>query len=191
MKMKFVCFLCLGLAFAASAKVQDNWTVPKATSGAINIDGGRQLFVDSWAIESTRWLKRHWFAPTKIDGPIIRPTRDDGTRDGGCVAAQAGGLWWDPTIGKFRFWYEDDWTGNRRYAESKDGLAWEFPDLGKIKGTNRVFTNVEERKDRGDIDCWSVSPDYQAENPYARWTMLASAQGTFTPDTLYDSTAIP
>lgn len=155
-------------------------------AAAVNIDNGRQLFVDNHLIESTRWVVRAWNSPTKVEGPILRPTSDDGSRVGGCAVATDGGLWWDPTIGRFRLWYEDDWCGHLRYAESTDGLSWEFPDLGQIKGTNRVFADSEETLGEA-LDSWSVFPDYQAENPYARWTMLLSAPGGQTADTLYES----
>lgn len=89
----------------------------------VNVDGGRQLFVDDYLVESSVGVVRHWNVPTKIEGPIIRPTSDDGTRIGGCAVATDGGLWWDPTIGRFRLWYEDNWAGNMRYAESTDGTS--------------------------------------------------------------------
>ena len=150
---------------------------------AVDIDGGRQLFVDDYLIESADGVVRHWNTPTKIEGPIIRPTRDDGTRIGGCAVATDGGLWWDPTIGKFRLWYEDNWAGNMRYAESKDGLDWEYPDLGKVKGTNRVFSDDEEKLNK-DLDSWSVWPNYKAANPYADWSIFVSKPGAQTKDML-------
>ena len=45
-----------------------------------------------------------------------------------------------------------------RYAESKDGMWWEFPDLGKVKGTNRVFADTEEKCNH-DLDSWSFWPN--------------------------------
>lgn len=149
----------------------------------VSIDGGRQLFVDDYLVESMTNIVRHWNAPTKIESPIVRPTREDGTREGGCAVATDGGLWWDPTIGKFRLWYEDNWAGNLRYAESVDGLVWEKPDLGKVKGTNRVFSDAEEKCDR-DLDSWSVWPNYAAANPYADWKLFVSKPGAQTKDML-------
>ena len=150
---------------------------------AIDIDGGRQLFVDDYLVESTNGVVRHWNAPTKIEDPIIRPTSDVGTRAGGCAVATDGGLWWDPTIGKFRLWYENNWAGNLCYAESSDGLIWERPDLGKVKGTNRVFSDAEEKCDK-DLDSWSVWPNYKAANPYADWKLFVSKPGAQTKDML-------
>lgn len=153
---------------------------------AIPIDGGRQLFVDDYVIETTNGVVRHWNVPVKHSSPVLRPTFPDGTREGGCAVATDGGLWWDPMIRRYRLWYESDWAGNLRYAESVDGNNWERPDLGVVKGTNRVFSDEEEKMSRS-LDSWSVWPNYQADNPYADWKMLVSAPGGTTTDTLFSS----
>ena len=153
---------------------------------AISIDNGRQLFVDDCLIASTNGIVRHWNAPVKAEAPVLRPTLETGGRVAGCTVATDGGLWWDPTIGKYRLWYETDWAGHLRYAESADGLVWELPDLGRVKGTNRVFSDEEECLGKS-LDSWSVWPDYKAANPYARWNMLVSAPGGTTTDTLFTS----
>ena len=157
-----------------------------AAGGAIGIDGGRQLFVDDYLIASTNGVVRHWNCPVKAPSPVLRPTSERNGRLAGCTVATDGGLWWDPKLGKYRLWYETDWAGNLCYAESKDGLAWERPDLGKVKGTNRVFGEDEEQRNRS-LDSWSVWPDYTAEDPYARWNMLVSAPGGITTDTMFAS----
>ena len=153
---------------------------------AINLDSGRQLFVDDHVVAATNGVVRHWNEPVKASTPVLRPTSEKGGRVAGCAVATDGGLWWDPTIGKYRLWYETDWAGNLRYAESRDGLDWELPDLGKVKGTNRVFGDDEERTGKF-IDSWSVWPDYKAENPYGTWNMLISAPGGTTTDTMFTS----
>ena len=153
---------------------------------AIDIDSGRQLFVDDFIIAATNGVVRHWNDPVKAPSPVLRPTSEKDGRLAGCTVATDGGLWWDPTIGKYRLWYESDWAGNLRYAESRDGLAWEFPDLGKVKGTNRVFGDDEERVGKS-LDSWSVWPDYRAANPYGAWNMLISAPGGLTTDTMFTS----
>jgi len=157
-----------------------------AAHGAINIDCGRQLFVDDFLIASTNGIVRYWNTPVKAPAPVLRPTAEDGTREGGCTVATDGGLWWDPTIGKYRLWYETDWAGTLRYAESADGIVWTKPDIGVVKGTNRVLDDKENRHWQS-LDSWSVWPDYKAENPYASWKMMISAPGALTTDTLYSS----
>jgi len=153
---------------------------PAVVLGAASLDvsTGRQLFVDDYLIAQTNGVVRHWNAPVKEPSPLIQPMDD-----AGCTVATDGGLWWDPTIRKFRLWYETDWCGHLRYAESDDGLAWQFPDLGIVKGTNRVFAEKSEK-----MDSWSVFPDYTAENPYAAWWLYVSAPGGNTEDTVSFST---
>jgi len=152
-----------------------------------DISCGRQLFVDDFLIAETNGVVRHWNEPTKAgDAPVVCPPSESGGRVAGCTVATNGGLWWDPTVRKFRLWYETDWAGNLRYAESPDGLTWTFPDLGRVKGTNRVFGDDEEQHDKS-LDSWSVWPDYTSDNPYSRWNMMVSAPGTLTTDTLFTS----
>ena len=157
-----------------------------AAGSAICIDGGRQLFVDDYLIAATNGVVRHWNEPVKATAPVVRPTSERGGRLAGCTVATNGGLWWDPKLGKYRLWYETDWAGNLRYAESRDGLVWEFPALGKVKGTNRVFGEDEEQINRT-LDSWSVWPDYAAADPYACWNLLVSAPGGTTTDTMWTS----
>jgi len=150
------------------------------------IDRGRQLFVDDWLIAETNGVVRYWNAPTKAERPVVRPTSEKDGRVAGCTVATDGGLWWDPKIRRYRLWYETDWAGNLRYAESTDGLDWKYPDLGRVKGTNRVFDDQEEQRDRT-LDSWSVWPDYKASDPYACWNLMISAPGVTTTDTLFTS----
>lgn len=148
---------------------------------AVDIDGGRQLFVDDHVLLDKAGVVRHWNAPTKIEQPILKPTSEKEGRIAGCTVATDGGFWWDPTIGKYRLWYETGWCGELRYAESRDGFVWEFPDLGVVKGTNRVF-------EKDEMDSWSVFPDYQAENPYAKWNLFVSDEGCRSAnDVIYTS----
>lgn len=159
---------------------------PAFPASPLRIDSGRQLFVDDCLIASTNGVVRHWNAPVKAERTVIRPTDEKGGRIAGCTVATNGGLWWDPKIGKYRVWYETDWAGNLRYAESADGVAWEMPDLGKVKGTNRVFGDDEEQRDKS-LDSWSVWPDYKADDPYVRWHLFVSPPGGVTADGLFVS----
>lgn len=101
---------------------------------AIDIDNGRQLFVDDFLVATTNGIVRHWNRPLKVERPVLRP-----------AFATDSGLWWDPRIGKYRLWYEKEWAGDLRYAESADGLDWTLPDLGIVKGTNRLFWRTASR----------------------------------------------
>ena len=144
---------------------------------ALDISLGRQLFVDDFLVESTAGVVRHWNRPVKRDAPVIWPgllgavprVTDLATPDdpANLTCATDGGLWWDPTRRKFRLWYNVDWLGDICYAESADGLSWEFPDLGIVPGTNRIFASDV-------IDSWGVTPNYAAPNPYADWKLHIS-----------------
>ncbi len=157
----------------------------------VTVDCGRQLFVDDHLVESAHGVVRHWNAPVKIDAPVVwpadgaAPAKTDGSSGGGdepvnLTCATDGGLWWDPTRRKFRLWYQADWLGDVCYAESADGDRWTYPDLGIVKGTNRIFENDV-------LDSWCVVPDYTAANPYARWNLHFSDPGAVTPDRLWSS----
>jgi hypothetical protein len=168
-----------------------------AEAARIDISAGRQLFVDDYLVETTDGIVRHWNRPVKMDDPVVWPGGGaavkvtDGTASKtepvNLTCATDGGLWWDPTRRKFRLWYQCDWLGDACYAESSDGLTWEYPDLGIVPGTNRIFEHDV-------IDSWSVTPNYAAENPYADWKLHISypyvppAWPPATDDRLWEST---
>lgn len=173
---KIVCHALVALVIGANA----------SEVTAIRIDTGRQLFVDDYLIASSKGVVRHWNKPIKEENPVVWPGDGagrgvrDGGKDANLTCATDGGLWWDPTIGKYRLWYQADWLGDICYAESVDGVRWSYPNLGIVKGTNRVFTNDV-------IDSWCVVPDYAAANPYASWKMHVSEPGATTDDILFES----
>ena len=174
---KRICLVLVAMAISGNA----------AEAPVICIDTGRQLFVDDYLIASTKGVVRHWNKPIKEENPVVWPGggAGRGVRDGGADAnltcATDGGLWWDPTIGKYRLWYQADWLGDICYAESADGVHWSYPNLGIVKGTNRIFA------ERAPLDSWSVHPDCAAEKPYAHWCLHISAPGGTTDDVLYES----
>ena len=158
-------------------------------SAAIDINVGRQLFVDDFLVDSTQGVVRVYNHPTKaFDAPVMWAQTDlerevDPKRPyrfAPVAGATSGGLWWDPVKKVFRLWYEAGWMKYLCYAESKDGVAWERKDLGIVKGTNRVLTDTL-------LDSWSVFPDYKAANPYANWRLMVSVAGGVTDNRLYTS----
>jgi len=163
-----------------------------ASVAPIDIDVGRQLFVDNAFIASSTGLVRHWTAPTKCPDPLVWPGAGAAPKsvDGSSRARQGdpvnltcatdGGLWWDPHRRVFRLWYQADWLGDICYAESADGTSWRYPDCGVVKGTNRIF-------EKDVIDSWTVTPDYAAPDPYASWCLYVSEPGGQTDDKLWRS----
>ena len=183
--MKTLKIGCRGLAVALG------FAVLAACGETVNIDIGRQLFVDDALVGRTEGVVRHWNRPVKEEAPIVwtgsgaAPSKTDGSSGGGdepvnLTAATDGGLWWDPTRRMFRLWYQADWLGDICYAESADGRTWTYPDLGIVPGTNRIF-------EKDTIDSWCVMPDYAAENPYAAWRLHISEPGGPTKDRLFSS----
>ena len=157
--------------------------LPFVATAAIDISTGRQLFVDDFLVDETTNVVRHWNRPVKMEDPVVWPgggatpksvDGSSGAKNGDGVnltCATDGGLWWDPTRRKFRLWYQADWLGDICYAESDDGLKWEYPDLGIVPGTNRLFEHDV-------IDSWNVTPNYAAENPYADWKLPSAEPGS-------------
>lgn len=135
--------------------------------GVIPIDGGRQLFVDDFLIESTT-LSRKFHTAKKIDAnPVFKPETDlEKGIDGLPVACpKDGGVWWDAKDQLFKMWYEAGWIGSMAYAESKDGLHWERPSLDIVEGTNRLLPGLLP-------DSTTVFLDHDAANPDERFKLF-------------------
>ena len=163
--------------------------VLEAGAGGIDIDLGRQLFVDDVLVGTTQGVVRVYNHPVKaLDAPVLWPETDlereaDPSRPyrfAPVAGATSGGLWWDPTKGRFRLWYEAGWMKHLCLAESRDGIRWERPDCGVVPGTNRVLTDTL-------LDSWTVFPDCTAKDPYSCWKMMVSVAGGVTDNRLYES----
>ena len=170
----------------------------------IPIDLGRQLFVDDFLIESTNGIVRVFGKPIKYEGnPVMWPEtkaeralntelgdrpfpkgvkRRDWdplykTAPGCCMSG--GGVWWDPARKCFRMWYMSGWGGRIGLAESKDGLVWERPPVGR-NGDNIVLPDQR-------ADTFSVFPGYDTDAPYANWRISISPGGNPTRSAEYVS----
>ena len=171
----------------------------------IPIDIGRQLFVDDFLVESTNGLVRTFYKPVKYVGnPVMWPetkaeralntelgdkpfpNKDAKDKDwdplyktapGCCMSG--GGVWWDPTRRRFRMWYMSGWSGRIGLAESKDGLVWERPPVGR-DGGNIVLPDQK-------ADTFSVFPGYDTDAPYDNWRISISPGGNPTRSAAYVS----
>lgn len=115
----------------------------------INIDVGRQLFVDNFLIKETN-LKRVYHYPQMYENnPILKPDKSwemIGNKGSGFAAPFSDGIWYDEKDDKFKMWYmagggEYNVDGNfgvTCYAESYDGIHFIKPKLDVIDGTNIV-----------------------------------------------------
>ena len=151
---------------------------------AVNIDVGRQLFVDDALVE-TATVRRVWHHPVKFEGnPVMKPETPWEVNAGGnaTVRPNGGGMWWDAKDGVFKLWYEAGWLHTVCYATSKDGIRWERPKLDVISGTNIVLpTNNPAYRP----DSWTVVKDPDAKNPDELYKLALHrpwAHEPFVPD---------
>ncbi len=110
----------------------------------INIDVGRQLFVDDFLIENTNLARTYYSAVKSENNPILTPEKEwelkGGDRDAPSVGATSGGLWYDMEDKIYKMWYEAAWNGQLAYATSTDGINWERPALNS-DGSNTMIHN--------------------------------------------------
>jgi hypothetical protein len=126
----------------------------KSPPAVIPIGVGRQLFVDDFLIEKTT-LKRTHHRPTyHAKNPVLT---------GGMVFSD--GVWYDPQDKLFKTWYAA--KGGTAYATSKDGIAWDKPQLDVKKGTNLVQTSPR--------DSATVWLDLLEKDPERRYKLFRSA----------------
>jgi hypothetical protein len=125
----------------------------KQPPGVIPIDVGRQLFVDDFLVAKTTLTRTHHRPTYHPKNPVLT---------GGMVFSD--GVWYDPEVKTFKMWYMA--KGGTAYAISKDGLAWEKPELDVQKGTNLVQTSPR--------DSSTVWLDLQAKDPKKRYKMFRS-----------------
>lgn len=113
----------------------------------INIDVGRQLFVDDFLISDTN-LTRTWHKAVEYEGnPIFKAETDielglpfNGTYNHGASAKPfSDGVWYDSEDGLYKMWYMAGSYYGTALATSKDGINWERGEYDVIPGTNLVI----------------------------------------------------
>jgi hypothetical protein len=125
----------------------------KAPPAVIPIDVGRQLFVDDFLIDKTTLTRTHHRPTYHAKNPVLT---------GGMVFSD--GVFYDPQDKRFKMWYLA--KGGTAYATSKDGIAWDKPELDVKKGTNLVQTSPR--------DSSTVWLDLEAKDPKKRYKMFRS-----------------
>lgn len=177
--MKALTILAVLLAAAACSKdaKKDEEQGKKEDLSGINIDLGRQLFVDDFLIGETD-LTRVSHQAKKYDGnPIFEAETEWEKINAGnkCAIPFDGGVWWDPKAGYFKMWYEAGYCKYIAYAKSPDGIHWSRPALDVEDGTNLVFTKTL-------VDCSTVWIDHFTKKISERYKMFikeaSSAQYT-------------
>jgi len=134
----------------------------------MNVDVGRQMFMDDLLVAKNT-MKRRWHKPT-IDprSPVMRPEteleRSNNTKDpqwNAMAAPFSGGVWYDGKEKIYKCYYLAGWADGIAYATSKDGIAWERPDLDG-RGNNLAIHT------KGMCDSNSVLLDPDCTDGY-RW----------------------
>ncbi len=117
----------------------------------INIDVGRQLFVDDFLIANTN-LNRTWHKAVEYEGnPIFKAETDieKGLPYNDTYSHSAGakpfsdGVWYDSEDGLYKMWYMAGSYYGTALATSKDGITWERAEYDVVPGTNLVLNPAD------------------------------------------------
>lgn len=145
----------------------------------INIDVGRQLFVDDFLIEQSS-LHRAFHGATYHSGnPVLTPVRDwerldpyaenTGVAPSPSAMVFSDGVFFDPADRQFKMWYMGGYQQGTALALSRDGFAWERHDFDVVPGTNLVSS---QRRDSNTV--WL---DLSERDPSARFKMAGYDMG--------------
>ena len=142
----------------------------------INIDVGRQLFVDDFLIGSTT-LTRSYYQAELMEEPLFT----ESVKYGKSAVLTSGGVFYDMEEKLYKMWYQAGFCGQMAYATSEDGINWEFPIVRGGDGSNIVNRNVKN------IAGSSVWLDYNAEDPNERYKMMVRRQDKVVKEEWLDS----
>jgi hypothetical protein len=114
----------------------------------VDIDVGRQLFVDDFLIEESTLTRTFHQATYHPANPVLTPARDWEMRDAyaevtGTPPSKAAmvfsdGVFFDPADRMFKMWYMGGYQQYTCFARSADGIEWERPMLSIVPRTNIV-----------------------------------------------------
>jgi len=116
----------------------------------INIDTGRQLFVDDFLIETTDMKKTFHRPELFSNNPVLFPEKEWENRDdtdyhaGPSAMVFSDGVWYDNGEKLFKSWYLGGFLSGTCYAVSQDGIKWEKPSLDVVSGTNIVHRAMRD-----------------------------------------------
>lgn len=139
----------------------------------IDIDVGRQLFVDDFLIEESSLHRAIHAAAYHPGNPVLEPERPWEIADPYSVMTKtpasaaamvySDGVFFDPAERIFKMWYMAGYQQHTALAVSTDGITWTRRDAHVIPGTNIV------RKHRRDSN--TVWLDLADRDPSARYKM--------------------
>lgn len=115
----------------------------------IDIDVGRQLFVDDFLVETSSLHRSFHRATYHPANPILAPERDwerddpyartTATAPSPSAMPFSDGVFFDPADRLFKMWYMAGYQQHTALAISRDGLTWDRPRFDIVPGTNIVF----------------------------------------------------
>jgi hypothetical protein len=153
----------------------------------IDIDVGRQLFVDDFLIEESSLYRRFHRAAYHARNPILRPERDWERRDpyaettatppSPSAMVFSDGVFFDPADRRFKMWYMGGYQQHCALALSEDGLRWERPSLDVVPGTNIVAT---ERRDSNTVWLDLETADRSERYKMAAFTLAGRRMRLYT-----------
>ena len=139
----------------------------------INIDVGRQLFVDDFLIEQSTLHRTFHRATYHPANPVLTPATDRERRDphaaltGNAPSPSAmvfsDGVFFDPSDRLWKMWYMAGYQQFTALATSRDGVSWDRPRLDVVPGTNIVSTQPRDSN--------TVWLDLEARDPGERYKM--------------------
>ncbi len=150
----------------------------------IDVNVGRQLFVDDFLIENTDLTPEYHKAVKYDSNPVFSARTEWETFVSPVACPKSGGVWYDEDAKLFKMWYEAGWLHQMAYAVSRDGIHWERPEIDLEKGTNKilVFDGFELPKLTGDIhylrpDSTTVFIDGDAKDKTQRYKLFLRNPG--------------
>lgn len=146
--------------------------------GVINIDVGRQLFVDDFLIEESSLFRAIHAAAYHPASPVLTPERpwelDDPysamtkTPPSAAAMVYSDGVFFDPSERLFKMWYMAGYQQHTALAVSSDGITWTRRNAAVVPGTNIVR---KHRRDSSTVWLDAADPDASARYKMA-WTSL-------------------
>lgn len=143
----------------------------------IRIDTGRQLFVDTFLIDTTDLLHMYHLPEKHPGNPILTCEtaleRQTGIVGGVCRPC----VWWHPEKQLFYMWYQAGtyFRGTLALATSADGVHWTRPALAVNPGTNQVLPPGFQP------DSYGLVPDWACTDASQRFKLFTTRPGLPQP----------
>lgn len=149
----------------------------------VDIDVGRQLFVDDFLVEKSSFLRMYKLPRKHPANPVLRPESPLDAPPGTQGGVSRPCVWFVPSLGVYRLWYVAGtyYKGTVCVAESRDGLHWTRPSFDVNPGTNQSWPMGFQ------TDSWSVAPDPFAPAGSNRWKLFATNPGGLAHAWSFDS----